>query len=93
MRLPQSYEELTGKKCPPNSVCRLHKSLYGLKQASRQWNHKLSSLILGDGFAHSDHSLFIKNIVTVFLAVLVYVDDILILSQIMILLLMTLRMF
>ena len=79
MRLPEGYEEITGKKCPPNSVCKLHKSLYGLKQASRQWNQKLSSVILGDGFTqtHSDHSLFIRYVDHVFLAVLVYVDDIL----------------
>ena len=83
MHLPQGYEELTGKQVPSNSVCKLHKSLYGLKQASRQWNHKLSEVILGDGFTqtHSDHSLFIKYVGKAFLAVLVYVYDILIVGN------------
>lgn len=83
LKLPQGYEELTGKKVPPNAVCRLHKSLYGLKQASRQWNHKLSEVILGDGFkqTHSDHSLFIKYVQKTYLAVLVFVDDILIIGN------------
>lgn len=56
MRLPQGYEELTRKKVPPNSVCKLHKSLYVLKQASRKWNQKLSNVIIGDGFTPT-HSI------------------------------------
>lgn len=83
MKLPQGYEELTGVKVPPNAVCRLHKSLYGLKQASRQRYLKLSSTIMQMGFSKScdDHTLFVKLVDGRYLAVLIYVDDILVASN------------
>ena len=66
------------KSSKPNQVCKLIKSLYGLKQASRKWYEKLTSLLLAQGFkqAHSDHSLFIKSSSSSFTILLVYVDDI-----------------
>ncbi|KAJ0837837.1 putative RNA-directed DNA polymerase [Helianthus annuus] len=61
-------------------VCKLNKSLYGLKQAPRMWNEKLVSVLVEFGFIQSkcDHSLFIKSKNSVFIALLVYVDDIVI---------------
>ncbi|GKD22409.1 ribonuclease H-like domain-containing protein, partial [Tanacetum coccineum] len=61
-----------------NKVCRPKKSLYGLKQAPRQWNAKLTSTLIENSFFQSkyDYSLYTKSDKCVFLALLVYVDDI-----------------
>jgi hypothetical protein len=63
-----------------NQVCKLQKSLYGLKQASMKWYEKLTSLLLAHQYIQStsDHSLFIKKTATTFTVMLVYVDDVII---------------
>jgi hypothetical protein len=64
-------------KGQPNQVCKLNKSLYGMKQASRQLFAKFSSTILKQGLiqSKSDDQLFTRSQGYVFF---VYVDDILI---------------
>ena len=83
MTLPPGYSPRQGESFPPNAVCKLKKSLYGLKQASRQWFLKFSAALHQLGFKTSfgDHTLFIKNSGNVYMAVLVYVDDIIIASS------------
>ncbi|XP_016186328.1 uncharacterized protein LOC107628038 [Arachis ipaensis] len=58
-------------------ICKLEKSLYGLKQASRQWNSKLANTLIKFGYTQSkhDYNLFTKVTGSGFTAVIVYVDD------------------
>lgn len=83
MKLPLGYADRQGDKLPPNVVCKLNKFLYGLKQASRQWFLKFSTTLTGLGFkqTYSDHTRFFKPSASLFLCVLVYVDDIVIISN------------
>jgi len=48
---------------PTNTVCKLQKSLYGLKHAPRQWFVKLASSLLAFGFKQSKayYSLFTRH--------------------------------
>ncbi|GJU67303.1 putative RNA-directed DNA polymerase [Tanacetum coccineum] len=72
------YDKKGGTK-----VCRLRKSLYGLKQALRNWYQKFTSVLLKLGFKQSfvDHSLFTYKRGKVFVGSLIYVDDVIIVGN------------
>ena len=61
-------------------VCRLRKSLYGLKQSLRAWFGKFSQAIEKFGLqkSKSDHSVFYRNSSSSIILLVVYVDDIVI---------------
>lgn len=59
-------------------ICKLHKSIYGLKQVLRAWFNCLSNSLLNLGFTASlvDFSLFIFIHADIKVFLLIYVDDI-----------------
>jgi histone deacetylase 1/2 len=66
----------------PQHVCRLVKALYGLKQAPRAWHARLGAVLHAHGFVSStaDTSLFLLQRPEVTMYLLVYVDDIIVIS-------------
>ncbi|KAL0559077.1 hypothetical protein IC582_003666 [Cucumis melo] len=70
------------KKGQEQKVCKLQKSIYGLKQASRSWNIKFDTAIKSYGFEQNvDEPYVYKKFVNSVVAFLVlYVDDILLIG-------------
>lgn len=64
-------------------VCKLHKAIYVLKQALRAWFAQLDSWLLAYNFnaSKANPSLFIPQLGDVLMYLLVYVDDIVIISS------------
>lgn len=75
MRLPPGYSTPDDKR-----VCRLKKSIYGLRQSPRCWFSKLSKALLEFGFKqnYKDYSLFTLTRGSRSMFVLVYVDDLIV---------------
>ena len=64
-------------------ICKLKRSIYGLKQASRQWTLEFHQAMLNDGFTmmKEDHCVYIKCSNGDFIILFLYVDDMLITTQ------------
>ena len=69
--------EVLGKE---NLVCKLHKSLYGLKQALRQWYKKFNEFMSYSRFnrCDMDHCCYVKKYTNSYVILAVHVDDMLI---------------
>jgi len=80
MMPPEGFESLFKE----NEVCLLNKSLYGVKQAPRQWNEKFDHYMTEIGFKRSDYDscAYTKKLSddsTMYL--LLYVDDMLVVAN------------
>lgn len=71
MHQPQGYKDSTGR------VCKLEKSLYGLKQASRCWNQKFTSFLKSFNFmsCEADACMFIGHRENERIYLAIYIDD------------------
>lgn len=79
MKQPQGYE----KPGQEDKVCLLQRSLYGLKQSSRIWNKTVSTTFENMGFKQGDGDscCFAKKEKDCLTIILLYVDDVLVLSD------------
>ena len=76
MEQPEGYEK-EGEKL----VCKLQKSIYGLKQSGRNWNEMLHTCLVDDNFTQNptDHCVYTKESEeTGKVIVVVWVDDLII---------------
>ena len=75
-------EQPTGfvKEGHEHKVCKLLKSIYGLKQSSRQWYFRFQEVVLSNGFTmiDEDNCVYTKRSKGKFIIMSLYVDDILI---------------
>nr|GEX73842.1 putative polyprotein [Tanacetum cinerariifolium] len=67
----------------PNRVCKLKRSIYGLKQASRQWNKRFDDEIKKFGFTQNrdEPCVYLKASGSNITFLILYVDDILIMRN------------
>ena len=67
----------------PKKVCKLKRSIYGLKQASRSWNHRFDQVIKEYDFTRSveESCLYVKSSGSKIVFLILYVDDILLIGN------------
>ncbi|CAM8917314.1 unnamed protein product [Rhodiola kirilowii] len=78
-------EQPEGCRAPrqERKVCKLVKSLHGMKQAPKQWHEKFDKAMLSNGFKinECDKCIYIKNTEHRYVILCLYVDDILIVGS------------
>lgn len=76
---PEGFKEDVSK----HLVCKLKRSIYGLKQASRQWYLKFDDVISSFGFVENkvDRCIYLKVSGSKYIFLILYVDDILLASN------------
>ena len=74
-----------GFECPeaPDMVCKLQRSIYGLKQASRSWNHRFDEVVKEFGFLQNPNEpcVYKKVSGSTIVFLVLYVDDILLIGN------------
>src|SRR5277367_4212948 len=65
------------------SICKLKKTLYGLKQSPRMWNQKIDQYLINQGFIRLqvNHSIYIRQMDRSLAIIALYVDDLRILTD------------
>ena len=73
-------QQIEGFVSNPSLVCRLKKSLYGLKQTPRAWYAKIDGFLLSLSFVQCkyDPNVYLKLIHGYLMIIVLYVDDLLI---------------
>ena len=77
MRQPEGFEDGT------QHVCRLIKTLYGLKQSRREWNIELNGRLVKEGFRRlwSDPCAYVRRTTEGIEIITVWVDDLLLFTM------------
>jgi hypothetical protein len=78
MMQPEGFIRMGMKR---NMVCRLLRSLYGLKQAARVWNLKIHAFLVKIGFIRSSADPCLYNDLKRNLYITIWVDDLLIVEK------------
>lgn len=86
MKVPQGFEKQRDTR-----IYKLHKSLYGLRQTSRNWYYKFMKALISIDFLQSnaDHSFLMYKRDGNHVFTLIYVDDVILASKAMSLLIMS----
>lgn len=63
----------------PNKVCKLKRSLYGLRQSGREWNKKVTEILTKIGFTRckTDNCVYVRRSNETISLIAIYVDDLL----------------